>query len=275
MGLRKGNVVADVAAAVEQTPPFDAEGAAVAAPPPVATVAAAPAPAPAPVVTAPVAQEQAAAVVATQAAPSAAPVAVANPPTQVPATRTPAATAVATSGVGGALEASGFAGLDFGFGSFPMITLQNDGTYQSSEGGSLGSDFYCQLLGSTPKWIYKNDQKGPAEEFFYTFDREFSVQGEPIDEILAAWRAKGWEHEVKKYLDVQAQLVTTDEDNGTLVLLSIPPTSITKFSGYAATVAGRHNRDLTSVVTHITLGDKVTKVKYPFHPWAFSFHGDA
>ena len=275
MGLRKGNVAPNVAAAVEQTPPFDTEDAPVTAAPAPAPAAAAPAPAPAPVQTAPVAQEQAAAVVATQAAPSAAPVAVANPPTQVPATRTPAATSVATSGVGSALEEAGFAGLDFGFGSFPMITLQNDGTYQSSEGGSLGSDFYCQLLGSTPKWIYKNDQKGPAEDFFYTFDREFSVQGEPIDNILQEWKAKGWEHEVKKYLDVQAQLVTNDEDNGSIVLLSIPPTSITKFSGYAATVAGRYNRDLSTVITHITLGDKVTKVKYPFHPWAFSFHGDA
>ena len=273
MGLRKGNVEVNVADAVGETPPPFKPDEVQAAPAPAPQ--AAPAPAPAPTQTAPVAQEQAAAIVAAQAAPAPAPVAVDNPPTQVPATRTPAATALAPSGVGGALEESGFHGLDFGFGSFPMITLQNDGTYQSSEGGSLGSDFYCILLGSTPKWIYKNDQKGPAEDFFYTFDREFSVQGEPIDDILAGWKQKGWEHEVKKYLDVQAQLVTDDDDNGTIVLLSVPPTSITKFSGYAATVAGRHKRNLSAVITHVTLGDKVTKVKYPFHPWAFSFHGDA
>jgi hypothetical protein len=177
-------------------------------------------------------------------------------------------------GVASELEQQGFEGLEYGFGSFPMITLQNDGTYQSSDGGSLGSDFYCCILGSKPKWIYKNDQKGPAEDFFYTFDREFSNGGEPVQDILEGWRQRGWAHEVKKYLDVQAQLVSNDEDNGELVLLSIPPTSIAKFSGYLATVAGRHHRQVNEVITHVTLGDKVTKVKYPFHPWAFSYHGD-
>jgi hypothetical protein len=270
MGLRKGNVEANVAAAVDETPPpFDTKDA-----PPVVTAAPAPAPAPAPVETAPVAQEQAATAVAAQAAPAPAPVAVANPPTQLPATRTQGATSLTTSGVQGDLANQGFDGLDFGFGSFPVITLQNDGTFQSSEGGSLGTDFYCCVLGSTPKWIYKNDQKGPAEDFFYTFDRQFSVQGESIEDILAGWVQKGWKHEIKKYLDVQAQLVSQDEDNGTLVLLSIPPTSISKFSGYLATVTGRHNKQVQSVVTHIKLGEKVTKVKYPFHPWAFAFHGD-
>ena len=284
MGLRKGNVTVDAAAAKEETPPFDTSVVAevpapAAAPAPAVAAVPAPAPAPAPVATAPVAQEQAAAVVAAQVAPAPAPVVSATPPpTQVPATRTEGAVAVQnsveTAGVQSALASQGFDGLDYGFGAFPVITLQNDGTFQSSEGGSLGRDFYCCILGSTPKWIYKNDQKGAAEDFFYTFDREFSVQGEPIDTILAGWKAKGWKHEVKKYLDVQAQLVTQDEDNGTLVLLSISPTSITKLSGYLATVAGRHGKQVNAVITHIQLGEKVTKVKYPFHPWSFSLHGD-
>ena len=272
MGLRKGNVEANVAAAVEETPPPFQPDEVANAPAPAPQAAPAPAPAPAPVQTAPAAQEQAAAVVAGQAAPAPAPVAVDNPPTQVPATRTQGATSISTSGVQGSLEQEGFEGLEYGFGSFPMITLQNDGTFQSSEGGSLGSEFYCNILGSTPKWIYKNDQKGPAEDFFYTFDREFNMQGEPIDAILAGWKQKGWEYETKKYLDVQAQLVTTDEDNGTLVLLSIPPTSINKFSGYLASISGRYNKRIAEVVTRVHLGDKVTKVKYPFHPWGFSYY---
>ena len=271
MPLRKGNVVVD-AAAVDETPPFDANSIPQTAPAPAA------APAPAPVATAPVAQEQAAAVVAAQAAPAPAPVATEDPPVQVPATRTPGATgmqsSIDTTGVQGALQKQGFEGLDYGFGAFPAVSLQNDGTFKSSEGGSLGRDFYCCVLGSTPKWIYKNDQKGAAEDFFYTFDRQFSTQGEPIDAILAGWKENGWKHEVKKYLDVQAQLVTQDEDNGQLILLSISPTSITKFSGYLATVSGRHNKDVQSVITHVYLGEKVTKVQYPFHPWAFEMYGD-
>jgi hypothetical protein len=279
MGLRKGNVEPDVSAAVAETPtpPFDANT----VPPPVVpvqpAVAAVPVPAAVPAQTTPIVQEQAAAVAATQAAPAAAPVAVANPPTQVPATRTPAATSVQTEGVEGALHDLGFDGLDFGFGSFPMISLQNNGTFQSSEGGSLGTEFECCVLGSKPKWIYKNDQKGPAEDFFYTFDRVVSVQGELIEDILngpEGWASKGWKHEVKKYVEAQAQLITDDEDNGSLVLLSISPTSITKFSGYVATISGRYKKSPASVVTRVHLGDEVTKVKYPFHPWAFDFVRD-
>lgn len=193
---------------------------------------------------------------------------------QPPATRTVGTTPMVPSGVQADLENDGFAGLDFGFGSFPVVSLQNTGQFESSEGGSLGNDFYATILGSVPKWIYKNDQKGPAEEFFYTFDRQFSMAGEPIEDILLKWKGKGWKHEVKKYLDVQAQMVTQDEDNGTLVLLSIPPTSITKLSGYMATVKGRHGKKVQEVVTHITLGEKVTKTQYPFHPWAFTYHSD-
>jgi hypothetical protein len=262
MGLRKGNVDVDVAAAAEETPQ----------PAPAPAAAPAPAPAPTPVTTAAPAQEAAAAEAMTQAAPAAAPVAVYNPPPQVPATMTPGATSIQTSAIQAELSQDGFAGTEFGFGSFPLISLQNNGTFQSSEGGSLGTEFYVNLLGSTPKWIYKNDQKGPAEDFFYTFDNEVSVGGEPVADILEGWKARGWKFEKKKYLDVQAQMVTDDEDNGTLVLLSIPPTSINKFSGYLATVKGRHGLDLKSAITRCHLGEQVTKVKHPFHPWAFSLY---
>jgi hypothetical protein len=169
-----------------------------------------------------------------------------------------------------ALAESGFEGLEFGFGAFPIITLQNTGQFESSEGGVLGSSFNVILLGSKTKWICKNDQKGPAEDFFYSFDRETALSGEDAQPIIDGWRQRGWKHEWKKYLDVQAQLVTDDEDNGALVMLSIPPTSINRFSGYVATIMGRYQQDITQVVTRCELGEKVTRVKYPFHPWAFS-----
>lgn len=278
MGLRKGNVAVDPAANAEVPPPVSPE-AIDPAPAPAAVPEPAPAPAPAaePISTAAPAQHEAASAAAVQTAPAPAPVATTPatvPPTQLPATRSPGAADLTGSGVTAELESEGFEGLEFGFGSFPMISLQNDGTFQSSEGGVLGTEFQVCLLGSKAKWIYKNDQKGPAEDFFYTFDKITTVGGEPIADILANWEARGWKYEVKKYLDVQAQMVTNDEDNGTLVLLSVPPTSINKFSGYTATVRGRHHRKVGSVITKCHLGEKVTKVKHPFHPWAFSFVGD-
>ena len=270
MGLRKGKVAEDVKAAAEETPPFTPDAV------PTSAVEPAPAPAPAvaPVTTEPVSQNAAANVVATQAAPAPAPVAVVNPPAQLPATRAAGAIPMVATGVQAQLEFEGFAGLNFGFGSFPMISLQNNGQFQSSEGGSLGTEFYVSVLGSVPKWIYKNNQKGPAEDFFYTFDKITAVNGESCESILDGWRARGWQWELKQYLDVQAQLVTNDEDNGCIVLLSVPPTSIAKFSGYIATVRGRHNKNVKAVITRVYLGELVTKVKHPFHPWAFAYHGD-
>ena len=269
MGLRKGGVAVDNQAAAAETPAIDRGT--VEAPAPVP--APAPAPQAEPATTEPVAQHETASTLAQQAAPAPAPVATEAAPTQMPATRAAGAVTM-TSGdnkVQTQLEDDGFSGLDFGFGSFPMITLQNDGTFQSSEGGSLGTSFDVVLLGSVPKWIFKNDQKGPAEDFFYTFDQVVSTGGEQVAAILGEWDNKGYKYETKKYLDVQAQLVTDDEDNGSLVLLSIPPTSITKFSGYIATVRGRHQSRLDQCVTRVSLGEKVTKVKHPFHPWAFQF----
>lgn len=178
------------------------------------------------------------------------------------------ATAVQTGNMKQQLAAQGFEGLNFGFGSFPIITLQNTGRFESSEGGDMGTEFTCILLGSKEKWIFKNDAKGAAEDFCYSYDGVYATSGELVDDIIKGWEANGFKHEKKPYLDVQATLVTDDEDDGALVLLSIPKTSINRFSGYVAMLAAR-GLEAKEVVTKISLGDKVTKVPHPFHPWKF------
>jgi hypothetical protein len=267
MPLRKGNVEAVPADQQDvSTPPFEPD-----APPPPAPAAATPPPPPAPESTAPVDQHAAAAAAAQMAAPAVAPQ---TGVTQMPAERTAGANAMQAAGHGGVaneLDAQGFEGLEFGFGSFPIITLQNTGRFESSDGGDMGTSFQCIVLGSKPKWVYKNGAPKQQEDYFYTFDQQTTLGGERVADVLARWQAAGWTPEVKKYLDVQAQLVTNDQDNGTLVLLSIPPTSIPRFSGYLATLRQRNNASPSEVVTTVQLGDKVTKAKHPFHPWAFNF----
>jgi len=287
MPLRKGNVVADQAAAVEDAPPFDAED--TPAVNPVVEAPAAEAPPPPdvnPVSTVPETQEAAGAAQTRQAAPAREPLPTTHElanktslrgPAPVPQAAAPQPPAVrqgsapmVSGGVTEALGQAGFEGLEFGFGAFPVVTLQNTGQFETSEGGVLGSSFNCILLGSKAKWICKNDQRGDAEDFFYSFDRVTALTGEDAKTIIDGWTQRGWKHEWKKYLDVQAQMVTDDEDNGALVMLSIPPTSINRFSGYVATVIGRYQQEITQVVTRCELGEKVTKVRYPFHPWSFS-----
>ena len=226
-------------------------------------------------------QDTAADEATTQVAPNKAPVAVADPPTQLPATQKAGAGALTGAGVGGGIAAElvddGFEGLEFGFGAFPMVTLQNNGTFEFSGGGVIGIDFYCKILGSKSKYIFKNGQKKALEDFVYSYDQVHTASGDLVQTKLDEWKEKGWGEDIdqKRYLDVQAQIVSQDTHNGELVLLSIPPNSINRFSGYIATVKGRHCRNIKNVITHVHLGDRVAKGDYPFTPWAFSFYGDA
>lgn len=194
---------------------------------------------------------------------------------QLPAERAQANTALVNSSATTQqqLEDMGFEGLNFGFGSFPIISLQNEGHFESSEGGSLDQEFYCVLGASKNKFIYKNNAQGKDEDFCYSYDQEFAVSGERLDDIIAAWKANGYTFEKKPYLDVQATLRTNDEDDGTLILLSVPKTSIPRFSGYVATQMAQ-GKVPSSYMTRVYMGDKVTKVKHPFYPWAFKFYAD-
>ena len=274
MPLRKGSV-AEATPEDHSSPPFEPETQEETVVTGVHQAQNAPPPPPlqtSPSNTSPEAVNAAAANAATQAAPTTQQV----PAERIAGAQAMAATASQSGGMVQQLAEAGFEGLEFGFGSFPLISLQNNGNFSTSEGGDLGPQFNVIIMGSKSKWIYKNNQKGPAEDFFYSFDQIHALSGEPVQKILSQWKARGWEHEMKKYLDVQAQLVTHegDPENGALVLLSIPPTSIPRFSGYLATLQARHGVTPDKCITTCCLGEKVTKVRHPFHPWAFSYHSN-
>ena len=78
------------------------------------------------------------------------------PAAEAPAAQSlmPAGTQQAAGGVLRELEAQGFEGLDIGFGSFPMVRLQ-DQTFSTNEGDTLGNTFLCIIHGSRTKWLYK------------------------------------------------------------------------------------------------------------------------
>jgi len=169
----------------------------------------------------------------------------------------------------GALAEDGFEGLDLGFGAFPIVVLQNTGDFTSSEGAEFGTEFDCIVMNSREKFICKNTKADKDEEdFFYSYDKESATNGEPATKRIGEWAEKGWGYEWKPYLDVAAQLVGGEYD-GELVMFSIPKTSIARFSGYLATVKMKAQVPPSGVITRVYRGDKITKVKYPFFPWAF------
>lgn len=181
-------------------------------------------------------------------------------------------TAASSGQVADSLAAEGFNGLEFGFGSFPTVSLQNDGKFASSDGWAERTEFDCIILSTVEKFIYKNGlaQGDPKEDFFYSYDGITTTSGEPVADKIAEWEANGWTAQKKKYLDAQAQMVGGDCD-GELAVLSVPTSSIPRLSGYLATVQMKHGVTPSMAVTRVYCGDKVAKAKFPFYPWAFSF----
>jgi hypothetical protein len=165
-------------------------------------------------------------------------------------------------------EEEGFAGLEFDtYGVFPIIKL-DDGEFQTSEGDSLGGEFYCTMLRSRPKFLYRTNlpRDDNRNEVAYSYDNVTAANGTPLDVIFADWRSKGFEPDPKvtRYVEVTAKM----EPDGRLVLLSIPQASIANLSSYWAQLRFR-NKSVTEVVTKVFKGKKIERVKNPFTPWAF------
>jgi hypothetical protein len=178
-----------------------------------------------------------------------------------------------------ALEEDGHEGLEMGYGSFPYLKLDR-GRFQSSDGNEYGTSFDAVCYPSKVKYIVKCNDEQNAPEFFYTYDKVTTTTGKPVDAILAEWTSKGWSKPVdRKYIDVPAQMVKWVQDgqgNWTpeleqMVLLSIPQTSISRYSGYLAGVKLSRRSSSSEVVTRISVGAKITSGKWPFEPWNFSF----
>ena len=164
-----------------------------------------------------------------------------------------------------ALAAQGFAGLDFGFGSLPTVSL-DQGSFKMSDGTSLGEEFYCQMQQSRPKYLFKTAlaQNDPRHALCYSYDGVTDTKGASVQSQVDAWARMGIAHEKQQYLEVLARLTNQDT-----VLLSIPPTSVRRFSALIATMAGR-GLPVTETWVHVSKGPKVTNVTVPFIPWNFS-----
>ena len=168
------------------------------------------------------------------------------------------------------LAEDGFEGLDIGFGSFPMVRLQGQ-EFSTNEDEVLGNTFLCVIHASKVKWLYKAEDNNTTDEFVYSFDKEFTTNGKPIEEVTAEWAAQGKTAPVwKKYLDVTAQLVDPNtKELGRLVILSVPNNSVPRLTGYITTLKLGSGCAPNQMITQVYPGQKVTNAVKPFHPWAF------
>lgn len=179
-----------------------------------------------------------------------------------------AAGPVPTGNLTQSMEEMGFKGLDFGFGAFPIITL-DDGQFMSND-VELGEQFDCYIQSSCEKILYRtNVGQNEKPELVYTYDDQITTKGEQVADVLNDWRSAGQTYQRKVYLDVIVEMCGDNELAGQLAVLSIPPQSTTRFSGYLAQVVRLKRKTPQEVVTTVYRGRKVTGTRFPWFPWAF------
>jgi hypothetical protein len=165
------------------------------------------------------------------------------------------------------LAEMGLEGLDFGYGSLPIISL-DQGSFKMSDGTQLGEEFYFCNPKSRPKYLFKTDVADGDQRsaLIYSYDGLFSVKGDSVEDTIRKWAEKGCGYKRITYLEVAVQL----SDNN-MALLSIPPTSIRPFSGVMGNMYSRKLPFDTTWIKAIK-GTKVTGGIKPYFPWAFSIH---
>ena len=196
------------------------------------------------------------------------------------AVATTTAASAPTVGGGGAkavlnsLAEAGFEGLDLDFSSFTSIVL-NDGQFECSNGKVLDSKgFKCRITRTRKKYAFRsNHLEAKDVEVVYSYElTDASRPDSNVAKKIAEWKADGHDmKEVKEYLEVWGTMeddMGDGEMNQSLVMISIPPTSKGRISGYLATEQMKGHQP-SDYITHFYRGEKVTKVDFPYYPWAF------
>ncbi len=179
----------------------------------------------------------------------------------------PAAGAVAT--LQGGLPTTGdkFAAFDnkLGFGAFPRVKLDKD-KFAVGEEGEI-DDFLFKSFGAASRYAYKNE----AKEVFFSQDGITATDGRTVESIIADWNAEGSPLVSRsEYVDVFGKILS-GQFEGTYVVLSVPPVSVSRLAGLRAILQQTEGKDLNDVTLKIEKGAKIkTKKGDTFYPWKFT-----
>lgn len=161
-------------------------------------------------------------------------------------------------------KAMGMEGLDFDrFGVTPIVALDK-GSFKVNDGRNFGSEFFCRIQETKPKFVYKPNipDNDPRMKVHYSYD-EKTVNGKELSAILQDWASQGLSYERKQYLEAVCVL-----DDGDVVLLSVPPTSISRMSSFVQRCI-LSRKLLPQVRCRVGIAPEVTKAARPFTPISF------
>jgi len=167
-------------------------------------------------------------------------------------------------------QALGYEGLNFEqFGVTPIVSLDGQ-EFKCNDGRSFGPEFFCFAHTSRPKFVYKpslasNDHRWKTldTKIAFSYDRQ-TTNGKDLNQILNSWQEQGITHTVIQYLEITCVL-----DSGEVVLLSVPPTSIGRFTSFFQNVVLSRRKPLAQVRCRVGTGALVTKAVQEFYPMSF------
>lgn len=174
---------------------------------------------------------------------------------------------------------AGFEGMTLGGMSFERIRLPGEGQFLiGQDDEELGKDFDCVVQGTKALYVVRQSDDQDAE-MYYSYDADGRSNTEGVDQAdkLQEWAEEGYDQPViKKYLEVMAILVNAGERTGMMVMLSIPPASVQKFSGFVAQQQFMKKQMPNEFITRCEVGKKVKRDGgSSFFPWAFKNAGPA
>lgn len=187
------------------------------------------------------------------------------------------------------LAENGMEGLTVGGMSFDSIKLPSEGQFLiGQDDEELGKSFKCVIQQSRARFIVRQSNDQDAE-MFYSYDADQFAKtgvitdtegGDRADEVRE-WKEDGYDEApvIKKYLEVMVILIDEDEDGNPgerdrqMAMLSIPPASVQRFSGFIYQNHMMKKLAQHEFVTECIVGKKVKKDSNSFFPWNFKNAG--
>lgn len=218
-----------------------------------------------------------------------------QPKAQAESPAAPESTAVAVKAEGGAvallgasaagnhfakmiaeLAGEGQEGLEFGFGVFPLLSLDKGEFKVGDEDIGKGSFKIVPLL-SKPKFAYRTTgvSEKDSEVVFADTDQEHTKPNSAVSAKILEWKDKlgaGWE--VKQYQDVFAYIVKYEDKpelEGQLCQLSVAPTSVKLYTRACLTVKQK-GYQAHECVFEVGVGEKI-RGEFDYYPWSFKALG--
>ena len=174
------------------------------------------------------------------------------------------------------LKQDGQNGLEMGYGVFPVVSLDK-GEFKIND-EEFDSDFSVVPMTSEAKYAYRTTgvAEKEVEVTFSDTDRAHLDPASAVSQRLQEWKEK-WPDsgfEIKKYLDVYAYVVelpAKPELQGQIVVLSVSPTSIRRYTNACVTAKGR-GYAAHECVFKVAVGEKV-RGDFDYYPWEFQAIG--